>query len=334
MSQLTFRHDHFFKHALQILEVAQEHVQDYLPPSLTRQLALETLQLDKTAYLSDKLRETRSDLTYACQLNNGAPLRIALLHEHKSEQPERDVRFQILNYKTGIWQVNEAQEQAPAFVLPSVIYHGRKKWVKAPFSASFPGLPAEFFPYLAEFEFVLTNLRELTDEDILQRSRGKLVASAFLAMKHAFQPKYFKQNFVKVVNFDWQGYTRQTWELFLKGLLYYIASLTNFTHQEFQQIAKPLPSDLNHFAMFTMQSILDEGIEIGRKEGREEGIEKGIEIGAMKKQTQFVLTLLHEFPTWADEKIANLASVEKEFVAKLRKELSNKQGSGKNRTKS
>ncbi|MEK7256500.1 MAG: Rpn family recombination-promoting nuclease/putative transposase [Bacteroidota bacterium] len=308
MSKPTHIHDYFFKIFFQILELAREHIEDYLPKSIVQHFNLSTLALDQTVYVN-ALRETRSDVVYGCQFNNDVPFRLALLDEHKSELPERDVRFQAVCYKNGIWQTDLAQGRAPTFVFPSVIYHGRKDWVKHPFNASFPGLPTELLPYLAEFDYWLTNLRALTDEDVLSRSKGKIIASAFLTMRHAFQPKYLKQNFAKVVNFDWQNYSQQTWQLFVKELLNYIYNLAIFSRKEFEEAAKPLPPQLNHFAMYTMQSILEEGKELGAK------------AEALRRDRKFVISLLTEVPEWTDDKIANLAGTTKAFVARIRKEL-------------
>ncbi len=327
MTSPPFRQVHFFKHFFQIRELALEHVQDYIPTSIVRHLDLSIFELDTTNYINPELSETRSDVVYRTCLNNGRDLRLALLDEHKSEQPDRDVRFQILTYKNSIWLEDEKQDRRPTFILPSVIYHGRTNWKKEPFLHSFQGLPASLVRYLDDFDYLLLNLRNLKDEEILRRSGGKMIASAFLALKHAFQPKYFWENFAKVANFDWQRYPKPVWENFYTGLLHYMGSIAGLKRKDFAQLAKPLPSTLNHFVMTvpTIPSIFEEGLEEGLEKGLQKGLQKGILIGAQqeaeRKARQFVTSLIQELPDLSDVRIAALAGVTKSFVANIRQEL-------------
>ncbi|HFA48140.1 MAG TPA: hypothetical protein ENJ95_03890 [Bacteroidetes bacterium] len=322
MSKYPFRHDHFFKHFFQIREVALEHVRDYLPPAIVARLDLSSFALDPTVHVGEGLQETRSDLAYGCLMKNGRNLKTVLLHEHKSEQPELDVRFQVIHYISDQWRRDKQQGRPPAFVLPLVIYNGKTKWKKQPFKDSFPDLPEEFLPFLTEFDYLLLDLRRISDEEIIRRSPGKMLASALLAMKHGFEADYFRKNFKKVVNFDWKKYSPATWQPFLRALMSYISSATGFTKNDFQELAKPLPKPLNSFIMVTMESILEEGkkegIEIGKKEER------------LKKEREFVTSLISSFPKMTDEKIAFLTKTSIKFVAKVRKEIKAKKTNGSN----
>ena len=326
MSKHPFLHDHFFKSIFQIKQVALEHVQDYIPPNLATHFDLNNFELDPTVYVNDKLRETRSDLVYKCPFSNGTSMLLALLHEHKSKQPVVDVRIQILEYKTSIWRKDEMQKQPLTFVLPSVIYNGKKKWNKQPFHASFPKLPKEMMPFLAEFDHLLVNLPALTDKEIIKKSEGKLLSTAFLTMKHGHEPNYFKKNFQKVLNFDLGSYPTRTWQTFFRSVLSYISCIVGFNRHELNHLAKDLPKPLNEFTMLTMESILEEG----RQEGIVIGMEKGMEKGKEKHAIQVAINLLLTSPEWSDEKIAKVSGLTKKVVVKLRKELSENPKKGNN----
>ncbi|HFA50508.1 MAG TPA: hypothetical protein ENJ95_15960 [Bacteroidetes bacterium] len=198
MNKYPFRHDHFFKHFFQIRQLALEHVEDYVSPELVSHMDLSSLALLPTVAVDDELQESRSDLAYGCRLGNGRNLLLALLHEHKSEQPEYDIRLQINDYRSATWLLDLQQKQPLTFVLPLVIYNGKAKWKKRRFRDSFPGLPDEFLPFLGEFDYLLLDLPGMSDEEIIKRSPGKMLASAFLALKHGREPEYFRKNFAKV----------------------------------------------------------------------------------------------------------------------------------------
>ncbi|HFA50507.1 MAG TPA: hypothetical protein ENJ95_15955 [Bacteroidetes bacterium] len=137
-------------------------------------------------------------------------------------------------------------------------------------------------------------------------------------------------------NFDWKRYASSIRQTFLNALLSYISSATGFTKKEFQLLAKPLPKPINNFIMVTMESILEEGIEIGIKKGEVLGIKKGevigikkgevlgMEKGMMKKAKEFAIKLIQNFPKLSDKKIAEMTGLPKADVSKLRKELKKK----------
>jgi hypothetical protein len=63
------------------------------------------------------------------------------------------------------------------------------------------------------------------------------------------------------------------------------------------------------------------GVERGIEQGIEQGIEKGIDLGADKNARQVAKKLLLEFPTWGDDKVADLSNTTIEVVQSIRREL-------------
>ncbi|HFA51023.1 MAG TPA: hypothetical protein ENJ95_18585 [Bacteroidetes bacterium] len=338
-------HDRFFKSIFKIREIALEHVEDYVPSSITSLLNLDTFNLDPTAFSDNWMKEHLADVIYGCQLNCPLDFQLALLHEHKSKQPESDIRFQILVYIGSRWEDDRKCNRPRTFVLPSVIYNGLKKWNKRLFRESFAGLPKALYPYLPEFDYLLLNLPAMTDKEIIKRSEGKILASSLLSLKHAREPDYFKKNFEKLFNFDWKRYSTSIWQTFLKLELYFISSVTGFTTDDFKRLAKPLPPELNHYTMLTMESILEEGIAIGRKEGKMEGLKEGkmeglkegkmeglkegMEKGMEKKALAVASFIIQNYPDFSDDKVAAVTGLTKRAIAKLRAELKKHKPNGK-----
>ena len=105
-------------------ENAISFLQNYLPDELLRLINLDSLQIEKDSFVSDKLQESFSDLLYQVQIA-GTPGYIYLLFEHKS-YPEKMIALQLLEYMVACWRLKARQKHPLPVIIPLVVYHGEK----------------------------------------------------------------------------------------------------------------------------------------------------------------------------------------------------------------
>jgi hypothetical protein len=110
----------------------------------------------------------------------------SLLFEHKSDLPEQPIFFvQLLQYLPGIWQKDLSEGRPLTFVVPAIVYHGRRQWDTRSFWSCFEGLAPVFEQYLPEFRYAFTDLSLIPIPDQIIRTKDSLSAlrSVYLAFK-------------------------------------------------------------------------------------------------------------------------------------------------------
>ena len=103
--------------------------------------------------------------------------------------------MQLLRYLLDAWteQLNQGQKQLTPIV-PILIYHGKRGWKKRKMNHYFgKNWPASLLPYIPQFDYIFTNVRNLSDEQILELCHGLLI-NTLLMMKHIWEPDYILQN--------------------------------------------------------------------------------------------------------------------------------------------
>jgi len=101
-------HDRFSKEVFSIRENALDFIKGAFPDKFMDKILLETLKLDSTSYVDEKLHEYFSDIVYTCSLKAGREMKISLLFEHKS-YPVKYPHLQLLRYMLNIWESNIKQ---------------------------------------------------------------------------------------------------------------------------------------------------------------------------------------------------------------------------------
>jgi predicted transposase YdaD len=94
-------HDRFFKEVFSIRANALDFIKGAFPDKFMDKILLETLNLDTTSYVDEKLHEYFSDIVYTCSLKAGREIKISLLFEHKS-YPIKYPHLQLLRYMLNI----------------------------------------------------------------------------------------------------------------------------------------------------------------------------------------------------------------------------------------
>lgn len=91
------------------------------------ELDMDSLEKLDGSFISEKLKETFSDIIYGVKINNRDAY-IALLLEHKS-YTDKFAIFQVAGYILDIWRkiIKDGKKELPV-VIPLLVYYGRGNW--------------------------------------------------------------------------------------------------------------------------------------------------------------------------------------------------------------
>jgi len=178
-------HDKYFKEIFTQIEPARSFVENYLPKDISCQIDSSTLEIMKDSFVSKELSEIYSDVLYRVDIK-GEIAYIYILMDHKS-YPDKAVSFQLLKYKYLIWEKeikgNRKWKKLP-LIIPLVFYHGKEKWkIESNFSDIVYINEKSLEKYAVNFDYILCDLSELSDDEILGNVLLKLVIFTF---KHIF----------------------------------------------------------------------------------------------------------------------------------------------------
>jgi len=91
--------------------------------------------------------------------------------EHKS-YPDPGVLLQILSYMIALWDEQRKKNVPLTPVIPVVIYHGSSSWnATTHFQGQFNCLSESIKPYIPEFNYVLVDLTQISDDEIEQKAK-------------------------------------------------------------------------------------------------------------------------------------------------------------------
>ena len=293
-------HDHLFKSTFSDVRIARDYIQNFLPARLTSKLDLSSLKLSANSYVDTELKESLSDVVYTCTYGEES-LSLALLFEHKSS-PDGIIHLQLLSYMLGFWKQQPEKKKGLSIVIPIVVYHGRQTWKKRTFTSHFSGLDDTLRPFIPNFEYLLTDLKDWSDEALMTLQAG-LVKNLFLILKH-FKDVQYIQRYIDRLFWGAEPYLddasqKKHIEVFWKYLY-----LTNEHKQvDFRKLTEKLSTSLREEAMTIY----------------EHAVQKGEKKGSIEQQNLFISNLLNEgfdLPT-----IARLTSLTEKEVTDRIKEL-------------
>ena len=193
-NQASKPHDEFFKATFGRLDIALDYLKQMLPEDIQHYLNLNALERINGSFVSPQLKEYFSDVVYQCPivgLKKQASLTFIL--EHKSDIVPHP-HFQLLRYMLDTWEEQIKNKKALTPIVPIVLYQGKRKWVKRDLYAYFDKkLPASFRPFCPNFDYFLTDIQTLSDEQILELNKGLLI-NTLLMMKHIWAPEFVLKN--------------------------------------------------------------------------------------------------------------------------------------------
>ena len=278
-----------------------------LPKDIQQNLNLNALERINGSFVSPQLKEYFSDVVYQCPivgLKKQAFLTFIL--EHKSDIVPHP-HFQLLRYMLDTWEDQIKDKKALTPIIPIVLYQGKRKWVKRDVYAYFDKkLPVSFRPFCPNFDYFLTDIQTLSDEQILELNKGLLI-NTLLMMKHIWEPEFVLKNpdliFVHLEDNQYSD--------FQISILAYFFRNADIAREKVQKFIKALPPSINKNAMSTYDLIV------------EEGVAKGIELGREEGQKEMLLQLTREMLLKGFDYniIIDILHVEPEFIDTVREAL-------------
>ena len=182
-------HDSFFKTVWSKKENARDFLERYLPAELRPVVDLDSLEIQKDAFVDEELKEYYSDMLYKTKLA-GVKGFVYFLFEHKSH-PYKRTHLQTLRYVLKIWDAylkDNPRANLPV-VVPIVVYHGQTKWPWSErLSKSLINVSNEALkPYIPDFEFILVDLSQYSDDEL----KGiVMLQAALLLFKYVSHPDF------------------------------------------------------------------------------------------------------------------------------------------------
>lgn len=281
----------------------------YFPKELLHLLDLDSLEKADTSYIDEELEAFYTDALYKCKIKGERKIQIyvSLLFEHKSYIPKFP-HLQLLQYVlNGLNQQAKEKQRKLTLILPFVIAHANRKWKVKPFWEYFDLPNKDFIKFIPNFEYLLTDLFQETDESIEEMAAGMLV-STFLLFKHRGDEEYLKIASEKVFVY-WKAYRdTETGRMFTHAISRYIHTNFPIEKEGLQEIIEHVPEPLKSDIMMLKERLLLEGQIKGQKEGE------------LRRELAVILRLIKMNPQMADKDIAIIAGATIKRVADARKE--------------
>ncbi len=174
-------HDTLFQGALTHKKVAIDFLKHRLPASIKKRVDFNTLDLERTSFISKELRKRYSDVVYSAQIDDKKGY-IYTLIEHQSTKDDHQA-LRLLGYVHKL--IAQHVKQNPKckeypVVIPLVCYAGKEPYRGPKSIASAFGDPDLFIESL--HHTFLCNVNEEGDEETLKDGSAALVS---LLLKHA-----------------------------------------------------------------------------------------------------------------------------------------------------
>ncbi len=249
-------HDHLFKSTFSDPRIAADYIRNFLPLDLTSQLDLSSLELAPGSYVNEELKEYLSDVVYRCKYGE-EEIKLSLLFEHKSK-PDGIIYLQLLRYLLEAWDQQPKKKEGLGIVIPIVVYHGKEKWEKRTFTSHFPGLDATLTPFIPNFQYLLTDLADWSDEALMTLQAG-LVRNVLLVLKHFKETQYIKQHIDRLF-WEAEPYLADpSQKQYIKILWNYIYGTNKLSILEIRILGEKLSTSLRNEAMTTYEQAIKQG---------------------------------------------------------------------------
>ncbi len=274
-------HDRFFKEVFSVRENALDFINGAFPDKFKDRILLETLKLDTTSYVDEKLHEYFSDIVYTCSLKAGREMKISLLFEHKS-YPVKYPHFQLLRYMLNIWESNIKQNTELQIVVPMLLYHGKSKWQKKEMKDYFRIKDNWFFRFIPDFDYLLTDLSSYTDSQIKDGTFQRAAIEIGLLMhKNIFDEKKLARHLKDFIGIGKLYFREEEGLKFLESVLRYLFSSTEIAVEDALKSIEMIDGRAKETLMTTAEKLMEQG--------REQGLEQGLERGTLLKEIEILI---------------------------------------------
>ena len=298
-------HDHFFKGVFSVRENLQDLIQGTLPRDILSGLDLNSLEYDPTEYVDDELSGYFKDISCSVKYSE-QKLKISLLYEHKS-YPDQYIQLQLLQYMLNIWDYQAENNLELSPVICVVIYHGKPRWKV---SGILEHISEELRPYVPMFDFILFDINQYKDRDILQHFKTARVNIGIWALKwnrdlvnfiHE-HPELARKIFNEIRGLE---------KPFIHRFVVYLYNVTGMETEKINQIMETVAPDLS--GLYNERNLKK------FQEKLEEGFKKGLEHGLEQSKFGFAENMISK--GYSDDQIMEITGLSKSQVRKFRKDL-------------
>ncbi len=309
--KITNPHDKYFKEVFSNTEDAIAFLKGSLPQELAGNIDFDKLKPLKDSYIDEELKENFSDLVFSTTYKGKTEILITLLFEHKS-RPERYPHLQLLKYMLKIWDAGIKQKKSLIPVIPLIFYHGKVKWKQQKFTSYFKGIDDNLSLFIPEFEYILNDLSQYSDEEIARKYDEVRIRTALLLMKNIFDEARLKQKIPLIFYGIREIENSETGEKFFVAAINYLFNFVeNIDVEEVAEKIQKITPKGGKLAMTIAVKLRQEG----RREGRREGIREGL----YNARKESVINLFNA-TGFTPEQIADALKLNINFVTKILKE--------------
>ncbi len=309
--KITNPHDKYFKEVFSNTDDAIAFLKGSLPQELAENIDFDKLKPLKDSYIDEELKENFSDLVFSTTYKGKTEILITLLFEHKS-RPERYPHLQLLKYMLKIWDAGIKQKKSLIPVIPLIFYHGKAKWKQQKFTSYFKGIDDNLSLFIPEFEYILNDLSQYSDEEIARKYDEVRIRTALLLMKNIFDEARLKQKIPLIFYGIREIENSETGEKFFVAAINYLFNFVeNIDVEEVAEKIQKITPKGGKLAMTIAVKLRQEG----RREGRREGIREGL----YNARKESVINLFNA-TGFTPEQIADALKLNINFVTKILKE--------------
>ncbi len=322
-NELAQPHDTTFKKLFGEIGVAKDVMEHNLPKEVLDQLDMNSLKRLDGSFISEKLKETFSDILYGVKINNRDAY-VAILWEHKSYLDKYAV-FQVAGYILDIWKriIKEDKKELPV-VIPIVVYHGAGSWnYKTNIRELIPDfdiLPEYLKQMLPVINHEFINITAHTEEDIEEYEPVTRMVIRSLKYIHGPKDKLLEALILSIDEIDSVLDAEDLYYYINILLLYFSAVNKNLTEEEIRVKIQELGGKGEQI-MTILQEREQKGIEQGRHEGIEIGRQEGIKKGELKRSIESARIGITK--GYSIEIIMDMTGLTEEEIEDIRKEMSN-----------
>ena len=329
-------HDRYARYVLGISKVASDLIRLSVPPAMADSIDMSTLTLSQESFVDEQMMKHLADVCYTAQSKNGTSVRVNILFEHKSEQPETAVYFQFLRYIVQIHSAELKHSRKATVVIPVLLFHGAQPFKKERMEDLFTDYSEEFREAIPHYIYYVADMSHRPENDylVIISALTTLFVDALMSGRN---PNIAVYSWRKVCKFALTNQlTGVESDFIVATALYYsqispefnnlmFGPMVNENEVLFEQHLKNAFTPENFRLMLeridNVDEIMAKGREEGMEKGREEGREEGIEMGREEARALTIGTFLHKMPDMSDEEIASLFDVKVDYVKNLREKI-------------
>lgn len=259
-------HDRFFKRALADKRVAQDFLNHHLPEEIKNLIDFESLKLEKSSYIDDKLRLGEADVLFSGPIGGQLGYFYILIEHQSSVDHLMSLRLLIYIVHIMMDHVKKHDRTELPIVYPMVFYHGENSYTAVTDIFKLFGAHEELARKIFLQPHHLIDVTQIRDEELQKRVWSGTLE---FVCKHIYTRELLK--LLEGIKPQFRELERKEGENFIMVLLEYVIERVNLDDP------KPM---INFIRNTFSQSIEEKAMTLGdrlRAEGYEQGKYQGIQ---------------------------------------------------------